>query len=166
MFFVSLGLLMLAAASVATPTPQCQSYTGEEAVAAGLLKIIPGDLANLNLPALAPSPEVFSNGIWLWNTTGTAFSGLSYNPGTDTVFNDMAQSFFVATDTSCNLFISAGCTGTSITDAPRGDFVVLTGIFDQFITSFSCEWQDSGNRVINYHNHKHCYTLFSAPARQ
>ncbi|KAJ7872211.1 hypothetical protein B0H13DRAFT_2349564 [Mycena leptocephala] len=154
MFFISFGLLILATVCVATPTPpsDVKLWTGEEALTAGLLKVIPGPpegLAGLNTPV----PQVFSRQLILWNNTGP--TGTAYDPGTfdigfffcvdltlrDTFFNDMAQSFFVATDTSCNLFINAGCTGTAITDAPRGDFIALTGIFAKSITSLSCEWQ-------------------------
>ncbi|KAJ7257734.1 hypothetical protein C8J57DRAFT_1342677 [Mycena rebaudengoi] len=162
MFFVSFALLILAAFSVATPTPPSpvKLYTGEEALAAGFLKVIPGPpggLASLHLPVnitLSPaSSQVFSNQIVLWSGAGA--SGTSYDPGTfgqgfffcvdltlrDTFFNDMAQVFFAATDLSCNLFINAGCTGTGIVDAPRGDFITLTGIFSKSITSFACEFQ-------------------------
>ncbi|KAJ7366803.1 hypothetical protein DFH08DRAFT_176129 [Mycena albidolilacea] len=161
MFFASFGLLILAAVSLAVPAPpsDVKLWTGEEALAAGLLKVVPGPpegLASLNSsvnPALGPSPQVFSNQIGLWNNTFPG--GTFYDPGTfaqgfffcvdltlrDTSFNDQAGSFFVATDTSCNLFINAGCTGTGIVDAPRGDFVTLTGIFFKSITSLSCEFQ-------------------------
>ncbi|KAK7042796.1 hypothetical protein R3P38DRAFT_3449422 [Favolaschia claudopus] len=143
MFFAKIAFLVLAAVStMASPTPPSSDadvkvYTGKEALAAGLLKIVPGPTS----PRVGvPTPELFSNQIILWNQPFP--SGTAYNPGTfgqgfffcvdltlrDTFFNDMAESFFVATDLSCNLFINAGCTGTSITDAPRGDFIALTGI--------------------------------------
>ncbi|KAJ6534649.1 hypothetical protein DFH09DRAFT_1180228 [Mycena vulgaris] len=162
MFFVSFGLLILAAVSVATPTPpsDVKLWTGEEALAAGLLKIIPGPpkgLASLNPSVNATldprSAQAFSNQIILWNNTFP--SGTGYDPGTfgqgfffcvdltlrDTFFNNLALSFFASTDLSCNLFLNAGCTGTGIIDAPRGDFIALTGIFASSITSFACEFQ-------------------------
>ncbi|KAJ6526030.1 hypothetical protein B0H19DRAFT_1338926 [Mycena capillaripes] len=150
MFFISFGLLILATVSVASPTPSAiKLWTGAEALAAGLLKVIPAPpegFASLSPPvntALGtPTPDAFSNHITLWNTTLPLGATLGYDPGTfgqgfffcvdltlrDTFFNDMAQSFFAATDLSCNLFINAGCTGTAITDVPRGDFITLTGI--------------------------------------
>ncbi|KAJ6529303.1 hypothetical protein B0H19DRAFT_1333181 [Mycena capillaripes] len=164
MFFVSFALLILATVSVATPTPPSaiKLWTGAEALAAGLLKVIPAPpegFASLNPPVntalVTPTPEAFSNQIILWNTTFPTGTAVGYDPGTfgqgfffcvdltlrDTFFNDMAQSFFAATDLSCNLFINAGCTGTGIIDAPRGDFIALTGIFAKSITSFACEFQ-------------------------
>ncbi|KAJ7136849.1 hypothetical protein C8R44DRAFT_728804 [Mycena epipterygia] len=151
------GLVPEAAYS-STATPRFRRE--REALAAGLLKLIlgpPEGLASLN-PSVNHmlghrSAQVFSNQIILWNNT--FLSGTGYDPGTfgqgfffcvdltqrETFFNDMASSFFAATDLSCNLFINAGCTGNVIIDAPRGDFIALTGIFAKSITSFACEFQ-------------------------
>ncbi|KAJ7257733.1 hypothetical protein C8J57DRAFT_1342668 [Mycena rebaudengoi] len=150
MFFVSFALPILAAFSLLL----------QEALAAGFLKVIPGPpegLASLNNPVnttLSPaSSQVFSNQIFLWSNPIP--TGTFYGPGTfgagfffcvdltlrDTFFNDMAQSYFAATDLSCNLFLNAGCTGTGIVDAPRGDFITLSGIFAKSITSLACEFQ-------------------------
>ncbi|KAJ7470006.1 hypothetical protein B0H11DRAFT_2238154 [Mycena galericulata] len=157
MFSASFGLLILAAVSVAVPAPTTPSsdvktWTGEEALAAGLLKVIaPETLAAANSTV---SRGVFSDQIILWNNPSGNPSGTGYDPGTfgegfffcvdltlrDTAFNDQATSFFVATDTSCNVYINAGCTGTGITDLPTGNFISLTGIFFQSVTSLACEW--------------------------
>ncbi|KAJ6475408.1 hypothetical protein C8R45DRAFT_1010111 [Mycena sanguinolenta] len=150
MFFVLFGILIVAAVSAAAQSPP-STWTGEEAVAAGLLKVIPGPPEGL--PSVLPQgTQLFSNHIILWSNANA--SGTSFNPGffgqntfcvdlslRDTFFNDMAQSFFFATDLSCDLFINSGCTGTGITNAPSGDFFALTGIFAQSITSFSCKAQ-------------------------
>ncbi|KAJ7366820.1 hypothetical protein DFH08DRAFT_176719 [Mycena albidolilacea] len=167
MFFVSFGLLILAAVSVAMPAPpsDVKLWTGEEALTAGLLKVIPASpegLASMIYSvdiALGPSPRgVYSNGIFLWNSSfpgGAPNPVTGYQPGTfaqtfffcvdfttrDTFFNDQAGSFFVATDTSCNLYINGGCSGTAMLDVPRGNFFTLTGAFNKSITSFACEWQ-------------------------
>jgi hypothetical protein len=44
MFYASFGLLILAVVSLAVPAPQSdvKLWTGEEALAAGLLKVVPG----------------------------------------------------------------------------------------------------------------------------
>ncbi|KAJ6548613.1 hypothetical protein B0H19DRAFT_1265423 [Mycena capillaripes] len=148
MFFALFGILIAAAVSAAAQSPP-STWTGEEAIAAGLLNVIPGPPAGL--PSVLPEgTQLFSKHIILWSNANA--SGTSFNPGffgqdtfcvdlslRDTSFNDMAQSFFFATDLSCDLFINAGCTGTGITDAPAGDFFALTGIFAQSLTSFSCK---------------------------
>ncbi|KAJ7592162.1 hypothetical protein C8J56DRAFT_1131644 [Mycena floridula] len=160
LFKLSFGLLTVAALSVAIPTDPSvdKLWTGEEALAAGLLKIVPGPpegLVNVKVNTttlVTQSPEVASNIIFLWGNPGP--SGVSYNPGTfgqgfffcvdltlrDTTFNNWAESYFAATDLSCTLYLNAGCTGSGIIDAPTGDFIALTGIFANSITSFACEW--------------------------
>ncbi|KAJ7631474.1 hypothetical protein B0H17DRAFT_1150313 [Mycena rosella] len=138
MFFVLFGILIVAAVSAAAQSLP-STWTGEEAVAAGLLNVIPGPPEGL--PSVLPQgTQLFSNHTILWSNANA--SGTSFNPGffgqntfcvdlslRDTSFNDVAQSFFFATDLSCDLFINAGCTGTGITNAPSGDFFALTGIF-------------------------------------
>ncbi|KAK6974898.1 hypothetical protein R3P38DRAFT_3479651 [Favolaschia claudopus] len=160
MFFAKITLFVLAAVStMASPTPPSSNadvkvWTGEEALAAGLLKVVPGPTSPSPRVGV-PTPELFSDQILLWNKPFPDTTTRGYDPGSfgqgfffcvdftvrDTFFNDMAESFFVATDLDCNLYINAGCTGTAITSAPRGDFIALTGIFNTSITSLACEWQ-------------------------
>ncbi|KAF7291078.1 hypothetical protein MKEN_01492600 [Mycena kentingensis (nom. inval.)] len=146
---------------MASPTPGASSdgvkvWTGEEALAAWARQDpsqpTQGKLQNLTA-ATTQVANAPSNQIWLWPEAAPFGTGTTYwtfgqgfffcvdFTNRDTFFNDQAQSYFAATDLSCNLYLNAGCSGTAIVDAPRGNFIALTGIFDQAITSLSCEWQ-------------------------